>query len=163
MASVKPGLLVVDKTRGPTSHDVVMTLRHVLGTRHVGHAGTLDPMATGVLVLSVGEATKLVPYLTDATKEYEARIQLGQETNTLDALGTVVAEDALDDALLDTLDRLDAALAPRIADAVAAELARTSQDPPPSRPSSRRASARTHERAGARPSSCRRGRSASTS
>ena len=58
------GVLVVDKPRGPTSHDVVARVRKALGTRQVGHAGTLDPMATGVLVVAVGEATKLVPYLT---------------------------------------------------------------------------------------------------
>lgn len=83
------GVLVVDKPKGPTSHDVVARARKVLGTREVGHAGTLDPMATGVLVLAVGEATKLVPYLTAAEKAYETTIALGATTDTLDADGVV--------------------------------------------------------------------------
>ena len=62
------GVLVVDKPAGPTSHDIVARARRALGTRRVGHAGTLDPMATGVLVLAIGEGTKLVPYLTAADK-----------------------------------------------------------------------------------------------
>jgi tRNA pseudouridine55 synthase len=127
---VRPGLLVVDKARGPTSHDVVGMVRRAMGTRHVGHAGTLDPMATGVLVLALGEATKLLTYLAFEAKSYEARIRLGQQTDTLDALGKVVAEQPPDEALVAALDRPDAAFAPRIAGAVAAELARTSQDPP---------------------------------
>src|SRR5271157_1550844 len=81
------GVLVLDKPRGPTSHDVVARVRRALGTREVGHAGTLDPMATGVLVVAVGEGTKLVPYLTAATKAYEATIALGVATDTLDAEG----------------------------------------------------------------------------
>jgi tRNA pseudouridine55 synthase len=83
------GVLVVDKPRGPTSHDVVARLRRTLATREIGHAGTLDPMATGVLVALVGEATKLASYLTAEDKEYEATIELGTETDTLDAQGTV--------------------------------------------------------------------------
>jgi tRNA pseudouridine55 synthase len=93
MARRKPspfhGVLVVDKPEGPTSHDVVRWVRRALGTRTVGHAGTLDPMATGVLVIGIGEATKLVPYLTAHDKVYWARIALGQETTTLDAQGEV--------------------------------------------------------------------------
>jgi len=81
------GVLIVDKERGPTSHDVVARVRKRLKTREVGHAGTLDPMATGVLVIAVGEATKLVPYLTADDKAYEATILLGVETDTLDAEG----------------------------------------------------------------------------
>jgi len=81
------GVLVVDKARGPTSHDVVAKVRRALSTRAVGHAGTLDPMATGVLVIVIGEATKLVPYLSASDKEYEATIALGIETDTLDADG----------------------------------------------------------------------------
>lgn len=82
------GVLVIDKPRGPTSHDVVARVRRALKTRHVGHAGTLDPMATGVLVVAVGEATKLVSWLTADDKTYEATIRLGIETDTLDAEGT---------------------------------------------------------------------------
>ena len=85
--SAKSGILIVDKERGPTSHDVVARVRKRLQTREVGHAGTLDPMATGVLVVAVGEATKLVPYLTAEDKAYEATILLGIETDTLDAEG----------------------------------------------------------------------------
>jgi len=81
------GVVVVDKPRGPTSHDVVMRVRASLDTRRAGHAGTLDPMATGVLVVAVGEATKLVPWLTAHDKGYEATIALGVETDTLDADG----------------------------------------------------------------------------
>ena len=80
-------MLVVDKPRGPTSHDIVKHLRKVLGASAVGHSGTLDPMATGVLVVAIGEATKLVPWLTAHDKSYEASIALGVETDTLDAEG----------------------------------------------------------------------------
>ena len=83
------GVLVVDKPKGPTSHDVVAWARRALHTRAVGHAGTLDPMATGVLVLAIGEATKLVPYLTLDEKAYEFELVLGAETDTLDAEGEV--------------------------------------------------------------------------
>lgn len=82
-------MLVVDKPLGPTSHDVVARARRALRTREIGHAGTLDPMATGVLVLAVGEATKLVPYLTADDKRYEARLRLGTATSSLDAQGDV--------------------------------------------------------------------------
>ena len=94
MAETRPkppsGVLVVDKPLGPTSHDVVARARRALRTREIGHAGTLDPMATGVLVLAVGEATKLVPYLTADDKRYEARLSLGTETTSLDAQGEVI-------------------------------------------------------------------------
>jgi tRNA pseudouridine55 synthase len=84
------GVLAVDKPRGPTSHDVVARVRKALGTRAVGHAGTLDPMATGVLVVAVGEGTKLVRWLTADDKVYRATVALGAETDTLDADGEVV-------------------------------------------------------------------------
>jgi len=89
------GVLVLDKPRGPTSHDIVALVRRALGTRSVGHAGTLDPMATGVLVVAVGEATKLVPYLTADDKEYEATVCLGVATDTLDAEGAVTLRSAV--------------------------------------------------------------------
>lgn len=93
MASAPPdgpdGLLVVDKRQGWTSHDVVARTRRLLGTRRVGHAGTLDPMATGVLVLGIGRATRLLTYLVGADKEYLATIRLGQQTVTDDAEGEV--------------------------------------------------------------------------
>jgi tRNA pseudouridine55 synthase len=83
------GVLAIDKPRGPTSHDVVARLRRALGTRRVGHGGTLDPMASGVLVVLVGEATKLAPYVTGHDKRYVARVSLGAATDTLDAEGRV--------------------------------------------------------------------------
>lgn len=89
------GVLVVHKPSGPTSHDVVAQARRVYGTRAVGHAGTLDPMASGVLVLLLGEATKLAPYLTAGDKEYRAEIELGRSTDTLDALGKSTEERVL--------------------------------------------------------------------
>jgi tRNA pseudouridine55 synthase len=85
------GLLVVDKPGGMTSHDVVARVRRILGTRKVGHAGTLDPMATGVLVLGVGRATRLLGYVAGADKDYLATMRLGQATFTDDAEGDVVA------------------------------------------------------------------------
>lgn len=93
----KSGVLVIDKPIGPTSHDVVARLRRALGTREVGHAGTLDPLASGVLVVAVGEATKLVSYLTAADKAYEATVRLGDLTDTLDAGGVVVETRAVPD------------------------------------------------------------------
>jgi tRNA pseudouridine55 synthase len=80
-------VVVVDKPPGMTSHDVVARVRRLTSTRRVGHAGTLDPMATGVLVLGVERATRLLGHLMATTKEYDARIRLGQETTTDDAEG----------------------------------------------------------------------------
>ena len=74
------GLVIVDKPAGWTSHDVVARTRRLAGTRKVGHAGTLDPMATGVLVLGVGRATRLLGHLQLADKEYDATIRLGEST-----------------------------------------------------------------------------------
>jgi len=85
------GLLLVDKPSGWTSHDVVARIRRVCGTRRVGHAGTLDPMATGVLVLGVGKATKLLTFLVGCDKGYAATVRLGESTVTDDAEGEVVA------------------------------------------------------------------------
>ena len=85
------GIAVIDKPAGWTSHDVVAKARGVLGTRKVGHSGTLDPDATGVLVLGVGRATRLLRYLTELPKSYEAEIVLGVETHTLDSTGRVTA------------------------------------------------------------------------
>jgi tRNA pseudouridine55 synthase len=87
--------VIIDKPQGITSHDVVSRVRKALNVRRVGHAGTLDPMATGVLVVMVGEATKLAPYLSSNDKSYRARVQLGVGTDTLDAEGDVVARAAL--------------------------------------------------------------------
>jgi tRNA pseudouridine55 synthase len=86
------GLLLVDKPGGVTSHDVVDVVRRRLGTRKVGHAGTLDPMATGLLLVGVGRATRLLRFLGDLPKTYEGTLRLGVETTTLDAEGEVVRE-----------------------------------------------------------------------
>nr|WP_084467874.1 tRNA pseudouridine(55) synthase TruB [Actinokineospora inagensis] len=90
-AVVPPGLIVVDKAPGMTSHDVVAQVRRIIGTRKVGHAGTLDPMATGVLVLGVERATKLLGHLALDRKTYLASIRLGAATTTDDAEGEVVS------------------------------------------------------------------------
>jgi tRNA pseudouridine55 synthase len=86
-----PGLVVVDKPAGITSHDVVARVRRLAGTRKVGHAGTLDPMATGVLVLGVERATRLLGHLMLTDKAYDATVRLGVRTTTDDAEGEVVA------------------------------------------------------------------------
>ena len=90
------GIIVVDKPQGPSSHTVVAIARRLLGTRKIGHAGTLDPMATGVLVLGVNSATRLLTYLVGEDKTYEATIRLGASTVTDDAEGDVVATAAPD-------------------------------------------------------------------
>jgi tRNA pseudouridine55 synthase len=86
------GLLLVDKPAGMTSHDVVAIARRALGEQRIGHAGTLDPFATGLLVLLAGRVTRLLPYLDGEPKVYEARIRFGAETETDDASGRVVRE-----------------------------------------------------------------------
>jgi len=86
------GILLVDKGVGPTSHDVVSLIRKAAGTRRVGHAGTLDPFATGLLILLIGQATRLSEYLLGLDKVYEATARLGVETTTDDPEGDVVAE-----------------------------------------------------------------------
>ncbi|MGO8994192.1 MAG: tRNA pseudouridine(55) synthase TruB [Polyangiaceae bacterium] len=125
------GVLVLDKPRGPTSHDAVARVRRALGTREVGHAGTLDPMATGVLVVCVGEATKLSPWLTAADKTYEATIAFGAETDTLDAEGTVTRRADVPLALLEAFERVrSGTVHDHLARAVASERSRTMQVPP---------------------------------
>jgi len=85
------GLVIVDKPADWTSHDVVARMRRIAGTRRVGHAGTLDPMATGVLVCGIGKATKILGRISGSTKAYEATIRLGVATTTDDAQGEVVS------------------------------------------------------------------------
>jgi tRNA pseudouridine55 synthase len=92
MTTPPSGLVIVDKPAGWTSHDVVARMRRLAGTRKVGHAGTLDPMATGVLVIGVEKATRLLGHLALTEKVYEATIRLGQSTNTDDAEGELTAE-----------------------------------------------------------------------
>ena len=109
------GILLLDKPQGPTSHDLVGRTRRALGTRKVGHAGTLDPMATGLLLLGVESSTRLLTYLIGLDKEYTATIRLGQATTTDDAEGEVtasvdagsVSEDALRDAVTALTGELD--------------------------------------------------------
>ncbi len=127
------GLLVVDKPEGPTSHDVVGRLRRLFGTRRVGHAGTLDPMATGVLVALIGEATKLATWLLTDDKRYLARVVFGRSTDALDATGATIAEEPAPGWLLEEVASLSSGLAvgaPRIAAAMAEETSRRSQIPP---------------------------------
>jgi tRNA pseudouridine55 synthase len=102
------GVLNVDKPAGPTSHDVVARVRRLAGTRRVGHAGTLDPAATGVLVVLLGVATRLAEYLTELPKRYEAMIRFGLRTDTQDTTGTVLTES---DASALTAAAVEAALA----------------------------------------------------
>jgi tRNA pseudouridine55 synthase len=83
------GVLIIDKPQGITSHDVVRRIRRVLKTRRVGHAGTLDPLATGILQVAVGEGTRLVQFLMEGDKTYRATLRLGEVTDTQDAEGTI--------------------------------------------------------------------------
>ena len=110
------GILVVDKPQGLTSHDVVGATRRLAATRKVGHAGTLDPMATGLLLLGIGRATRFLTYLVGAGKTYEATVRLGVETTTEDADGEITAargcriedlpEDRLEEALTSLTGRI---------------------------------------------------------
>src|SRR5688572_6178548 len=102
------GLLIVDKPAGPTSHDVVSRIRRALRERRIGHTGTLDPAATGVLLLVVGRATRLAKFLSASDKSYEAVVRIGFSTNTADAdgepigpvwHGTLPSREAIDAAL----------------------------------------------------------------
>ena len=85
------GLAIIDKPAGVTSHDVVNQLRKILGERRIGHAGTLDPDATGVLLVGVGYVTRLMQFLSGMDKTYTAEVVFGTETNTLDSAGVVTA------------------------------------------------------------------------
>jgi tRNA pseudouridine55 synthase len=106
--STTDGLLLVDKPAGMTSHDVVLAARRAFGESRIGHAGTLDPFATGLLVLLLGRATRLLPHLDGVPKEYEATIVLGSETETDDLHGPVVrtAPAPSDEAIATAIARL---------------------------------------------------------
>ncbi|MDT5065356.1 MAG: tRNA pseudouridine55 synthase [Mycobacterium sp.] len=110
MSGPPPGIVVVDKPAGMTSHDVVGRCRRLFGTRKVGHAGTLDPMATGVLVVGIERATKILGLLTATDKSYAATIRLGQSTSTEDAEGellhTIPADGVTDGAIDEAVARL---------------------------------------------------------
>ena len=112
------GLLLIDKPQGITSHDVVAIVRRTTRVKKVGHAGTLDPMATGLLVLGLGRATRLLRFLGDLPKTYEGTFRLGVETDTLDADGAVTRESAV--AVTDD----------EVARAMTAKLGESSQRPP---------------------------------
>lgn len=116
-ATALAGILPIDKPSGMTSHDVVARVRRATGEGRVGHAGTLDPAATGLLVVLVGRYTRLEPYLSAAVKEYEATVALGWETDTDDAEGEVTEVAAVPDGLFDThaaQDALDGMLGERL-------------------------------------------------
>ena len=115
------GIWIVDKPSGPTSHDIVAGARRKLGTRRVGHAGTLDPMASGVLVLLVGEATKLSDVATSEDKAYVTEVRFGRSTHSFDADGHTTEEAVLAEGWLD---------AARLSDALDAERQRQQQVPP---------------------------------
>jgi tRNA pseudouridine55 synthase len=104
------GLVIVDKPPGRTSHDVVARIRRLAGTRRVGHAGTLDPMATGVLVIGVEKATRLLGHLALTEKEYTATIRLGQATDSDDADGEIVAETSAAGVTREAIEAAAAAL-----------------------------------------------------
>lgn len=89
------GILLIDKEEGMTSRDVVNAVGRIIGTKKVGHTGTLDPMATGVLVLCIGKATKVCDMITNYSKEYIAQVTLGIETDTLDITGTILSESSI--------------------------------------------------------------------
>jgi tRNA pseudouridine55 synthase len=108
------GLVVVDKEPGWTSHDVVARVRSCYGQRRVGHAGTLDPDATGVLLVGLGRVTRLLRFLTGLTKEYTTDVVLGTATSTLDASGTVLGEWDMSSVTLDEARRAAALLTGRI-------------------------------------------------
>ena len=97
------GLVVVDKAAGWTSHDVVAKLRGVLGTKKVGHSGTLDPDATGVLLVGVGTVTRLLRFLTALPKRYTGEVVLGTETSTLDAAGEITATHDMSDVSIESV------------------------------------------------------------
>jgi tRNA pseudouridine55 synthase len=95
MPAQPEGLLLVDKPAGITSHDVVMIVRRVYGEKSIGHLGTLDPFATGLLILLIGRATRLANFIVTEPKTYDATIAFGSETNTDDSTGTAVREGSL--------------------------------------------------------------------
>ena len=101
------GILNVDKPSGPTSHDVVQAVRNLTGIRRVGHAGTLDPLATGVLLVCLGKATRVSEYLMRGRKTYRGRLRLGVTTDTYDAEGEIVAERPVDLSRQNVEDALD--------------------------------------------------------
>ena len=103
------GILIVNKEKGYTSHDVVGKLRKILGIKQIGHTGTLDPNATGVLPILIGKATKASQYLIEHDKRYIVTLKLGERTNTLDGEGEIVEKQTIEESLLDK-NKIDAVL-----------------------------------------------------
>lgn len=103
------GILIVNKEKGYTSHDVVGKLRKILEIKQIGHTGTLDPNATGVLPILIGKATKASQYLIEHNKRYIATLKLGERTNTLDGEGEIVEKQTIEESLLDK-NKIDAVL-----------------------------------------------------
>lgn len=101
---MQDGLLLIDKPAGCTSHDVVMSVRKILGQKKIGHCGTLDPDATGLLLLTLGRATRLTRFLIRAPKVYEGTLRLGVSTDTYDLSGEVTAQKAADQVSIDEVD-----------------------------------------------------------
>lgn len=101
------GILIIDKPAGPTSHDIVAKVRKIFGTKRVGHTGTLDPFATGVLVILIGQATRLLQFLEKDIKEYEAVMRFGAETDTGDLTGTVIRKWQADDEINNILQNIN--------------------------------------------------------
>lgn len=128
------GLLLIDKPSGKTSHDVVAAVRRALRTKRVGHAGTLDPMATGLLVVLVGDLTRVASHVTADDKRYEARVTFGAATDSLDADGAITETAEIPSLLRDELRALAADVAsssaPTITRALEGERARIDQVPP---------------------------------
>src|SRR5277367_1448697 len=100
------GILVVDKPRGKTSHDVVETVRRMVGFRQIGHLGTLDPLATGVLVLALGRATRLARFYSGRRKRYTCSVRFGFATDTYDADGDATGEDSSPSLDADAIEAL---------------------------------------------------------
>ena len=124
------GVLVIDKPAGPTSHDVVAVVRRAIGLTRVGHTGTLDPLATGVLPLVIGSATRLASFMSGADKEYVARIRIGAATETYDA-ETAGSRVTQAEARCPTLAAVSALTEAAVAEAVSTFAGRYLQTPPP--------------------------------
>ncbi|MER3429646.1 MAG: tRNA pseudouridine(55) synthase TruB [Blastocatellia bacterium] len=101
------GILIVDKPGGPTSHDVVARIRRIFGVKRVGHTGTLDPFATGVLVVLIGQATRLLRFFEKDKKEYEAIIRFGAETDTGDLTGRAISKSKTEEEITQILQQAD--------------------------------------------------------
>ena len=138
------GIVLIDKPKGPTSHDVVQRARRLLGERRIGHTGTLDPFASGLLVLCVGPAARLGEYLSGLSKDYEAYVRLGERTPTLDDESSVVEVD----------DRWQALTPEEVEDALQPLRGTILQTPPVHSAKRSAVRRRTEERVGERNSSC---------